>query len=215
MRTLLLLAVAAALSGCALTNIGSGVKGSGKLVKKTLSVSSFSKIEHDTVGEVVVKVGGPMSVEVETDDNILDLLKTDVTGETLKLDNKENISPSKLVYTITVPSLTSFALEGVGSADITNLKGSKFEVEVSGVGGLKLAGEVDDLQAEVSGVGGLEAADLKAKTGNVKVTGVGSAKVNVTDNLTARCSGVGGIQYKAGPKLDSKTEGIGGISSYN
>jgi Putative auto-transporter adhesin, head GIN domain len=216
MRTLLLLAVAASMSGCMLAGkMGSGVKGSGTVVKKTLSFSAFSEIEHDTVGEMVVTVGGAQKVEIETDDNILPLLENDVKGDLLKLSNKESINPTKLVYHITVPSLDVLTLEGVGSAEVKGLKGDKFKTELSGVGSVNLAGEVSDLEAEVTGVGSLEAEELKAKTGTIKVTGVGSAKVNVTESLTARCSGVGGIQYKGSPKVDKKTEGIGDISPLN
>lgn len=213
MRTLLLLAVAASMSGCMLAGkMGSGVKGSGTVVTKTVSVAAFKEISHDTVGELIVTVGPAQKVEIETDDNIHALLRTDVSGDKLTLDNKENINPTKLTYRITVPSLEMLELQGVGGAEVKGISGDTFSAELSGVGGMNLEGEVREFKAEISGVGGLEAQKLKAKTGSIEVSGVGGAKVNMSESLKARTSGVGGITYVGNPKLDAKTEGIGDIS---
>lgn len=195
--------------------MGNGIKGSGTMAKNTISLGAFTELEHDTVGEVIVTVGGKQSIEIEGDDNILPLLKTTVEGSTLKLESKENINPTKLTYRITVPTLTAVELNGVGDVNVKGVTGAKFAAELNGVGKLFLAGEVETLEAELNGVGGLEAFDLSAKKGSVKVNGVGGADINVSDELTARCNGVGGIHYKGTPKLDAQADGIGKVEKSN
>lgn len=214
MRTLLLLAVAASMVGCGHINIGmgSGVKGSGKVVKKTISVGSFNAISADSVGAVEVQVGAAQKIEIETDDNILPLLENTVDGNELTLDTKESINPTKLVYRITVPSLEKMHLAGVGEAEVTGIDGKTFSASIEGVGGMKLKGKTDELTAEVSGVGGLNAEDLTAKSVKVEVSGVGGAQVHATDTLDAKCSGVGGIDYKGDPKVTKSVSGVGGVS---
>jgi len=216
MRTLLLLAVAIALPGCAImSKMSDGLKGSGTLVKKEISLSTFNQIEHSTVGQVIVILGNEQKVEVETDDNILPLLKAEVNGTKLELDSKESISPTKLVYHITVKELEAVELSGVGSLEASGIKGSELKAELSGVGSLQLSGATDRLDAEVSGVGGLNAFDLQAKDVKVTVSGTGGADVHATGTLIARCSGVGGIEYKGNPKVDAEASGIGKVKSAN
>lgn len=201
--------------GCGHINIGgmgSGVKGSGKVVKKTISVGSFNAISADSIGEVEVTVGGTQKIEIETDDNILPLLKNTVDGNELTLDTKESINPTKLVYHITVPSLEKMHLEGVGAANVTGITGKSFTASIEGVGGMNLKGSTDQLKAEVSGVGGLDAFDLKARDVKVEVSGVGGAQVTASDTLDAKCSGVGGVEYKGDAKVTKSIEGIGGVS---
>lgn len=216
MRTLLLIAVAATMAGCGHFHIGgSGVKGSGKVVKKTLSFADFKSISHESVSELVVTVGGKQNVEIETDDNILPLLVNEVKDGTLTMDTKQNISPTKLVYRVTVPTLESLSLEGVGSGEVTGIDGKSFKANLTGVGSLKLAGKTDDFNAEVSGVGSLDAFGLQAKTVKVEVSGVGSANVFASETLDATTTGVGSIEYKGDAKAKTKADGIGSVSKVN
>lgn len=216
MRTLLLIAVAATMAGCGHFHIGGdGVKGSGKIVKKTLSFAEFKAISHESVSELVVTVGGKQNVEIETDDNILPLLTNEVKDGTLTMDTKQDINPTKLVYRVTVPTLESLSLEGVGSGEVTGIDGKTFKANLTGVGSLKLAGKTDDFNAEVAGVGSLDAFGLQAKIVKVEVSGVGSAKVSASETLDATTTGVGSIEYKGDAQAKTRADGIGSVSKVN
>jgi hypothetical protein len=214
MRTLLLLAVASSMTGCMVIGaMHSGVKGSGKLVKKTLTLSAFKALQSKGVGDITVAVGGTQNVVVEVDENLAKYLKTNVEDGVLVLNTKKDINPTKLHYTITVPSLSALTVDGVGDSNITGLKGGEFAVHVNGVGDVKLEGSLDKLQADVKGVGDLNAYDLKCKDAKIEVQGVGDAHVNVSGVLDATVQGTGDITYKGSPaKVNSKSEGVGSIS---
>ena len=69
------------------------VTGSGKQVSETRSVGDFSEIETGGSIKLIIKQG-PKAVRVVADDNILKLIKTDVDGNTLDIDQDGNFCNS-------------------------------------------------------------------------------------------------------------------------
>ena len=128
------------------------VNGSGVARTETRTVTAFSKIDLVGSPDVDVTVGPETSVSVTTDDNILPLIETTVSGDTLKIDSKGSfntrIGPT---VKITAPSLDGVTISGSGNISVTGLKGEVLEAHITGSGNITLTGDVDRLSAKITG----------------------------------------------------------------
>ena len=150
---------------------------------------------------------------VETDDNILPIIETDVAGDTLTISSHETYSTKLGVkVTITTPSLSGISIKGAGDVDIKGLSGGSFSAGIHGSGDVKATGSVDRLDCSIRGSGDLEMGDLQARTASVSVAGSGDVTVNATDELSVSIAGSGDVKYKGKPaKLEKSIAGSGNV----
>lgn len=87
-----------------------------------------------------------------------------------------------------------------------DIKGNtvKAEAEVSGSGALTLRGYASSLDAVVSGSGNLKGFDCPVEIGKIKLSGSGSAELNVSNSLEAYVYGSGSIKHKGNTKTLTK-----------
>src|SRR5437899_11659560 len=78
------------LSGCHFA--GSGVRGSGVLKTEKRDFAPFKSIESDGAYEIEVNCQKPFSVEIEGDDNVLPLIKTEVRDGVLYIKSPQPYS---------------------------------------------------------------------------------------------------------------------------
>ena len=105
----------------------------------------------------------------------------------------------------------TLGVSGNGNMDV-DIKGNTVKAEVSGSGNLTLRGYATSLDAVVSGTGSLKAFDCPLETGKIKLSGSGSAELNVTSNLDAFVHGSGSVKHKGNTKtLMKKVYGTGTV----
>ena len=148
------------------------VVGSGNIVQETRSVTGATGVNLSGVANLTIEQGAPEELILETDDNLMAFILTDVQNGILVISKDPTVSlrPSRSQGTgieahltlssidsitlsgvggITVPDLTTTHLEltlsGVGDIEISNLDAETSDVLISGLGGISiLAGQVDD-----------------------------------------------------------------------
>ena len=217
------------LSACALGTL----RGSGKLVTETRSVNDFNRVSLSGSGKVIITQGEEESLTIETDDNVIDYIASEVKGGTLTLGTKsgKSVSPTRLRFTLSVKDLvglkvsgsgdiTSASLDtdrleigvsGSGDIQIDSLTAKALKIGISGSGHVELAGKSPTQEVTISGSGNLRAADLQCETAKVTISGSGSATVWATESLNARMSGSGSVKYYGSPTVSSKRSGSGKI----
>lgn len=84
-------------------------------------------------------------------------------------------------------------------------------ISLDGVGSMTIAGSVDVLELNLSGVGSFQGENFQTKQATVRNSGVGSAVVNVSQQLDATVSGVGSIEYIGSPQVRESGRGVGSI----
>ena len=182
-------------------------------MSESRDVSGFDEILLRGSGSVNVDLTGTESLAVETDENLMDNIVTEVDNRVLELSTEGGINPSRgVVYTITAISLESVTIEGSGTVIVEGLDNDEFSVEVNGSGEVVAAGTSEHLAIYVSGSGGFDGSDLVAMTGLVDISGSGDALVNVADELDATISGSGQVEYIGDPILITEISGSGDIS---
>ena len=188
------------------------IKGSGNLKTEKRDVPAFSVVKSGGAAEVEIAVGGAQSLEIETDDNLLELTKTYVKGDTLFIEREGNIrTKTPLRIRISVPTLDGLDLSGASKGNVTNIKTDKFDLELSGASRLTISGEADSLDADLSGASSLEAGELRTAYTTIEASGTSRANVFATDILTAEASGASRVAYAGNPQ--SIVKDVSGASS--
>jgi hypothetical protein len=214
MRSLLL--VIAVVSSVLLLGYGSTqTNGSGTIVSETRDVSGFTGIALETAGDIIITQGDSESLTIETDDNILPLLTSEVEDGVLVLSTEENasINPSDDIrYTITVTSLEGLEISGAGDVTGQDLTLDALSVNVSGAGDIILSGTANNVSVTVSGSGDFQACNLQSGAVSLEISGQGDAVVNAADTLSVTVSGMGDVSYVGDPEVSQDVSGMGDVT---
>ncbi len=209
-----------------------GVDGNGKVVKETRNVSNFDAIKIGGAFEVYLSQGSSEGLVIEADENLMDLIKTEVRGGTLVIDTKENIRNAKdLNLFITFRDLEKMDLSGAvevksdgklkfddltidgsGASEIElELETDKLICDFSGASEIELTGSANYCSIDNSGASEITAYNFVVKEYLIEISGAGDAKIHCTEILKARISGAASIRYQGNPKVDSRVSGAGSI----
>ncbi len=231
------------LGGCRKTTVvnlagRSVIQGSGNIASEERAVSDFNRVSLTGVGKMIITQGEEESLTLETDDNLLRYVKTEVQSGTLIIGftdeaKKKSIRPTKSIRfnlnlremarlevsgagDINAASLEAYHLEIIasGGADIQigELTAEELVVRVSGAGRFSLAGQVAEQNILISGAGHYRAAKLESRRAVVEVNGAGNATVWVTDSLDVQISGVGNVEYYGSPSVNQRISGVGRLT---
>lgn len=190
-----------------------GVAGSGVSKTEARAVPAFTKLAIGGTFQFEVTHGAEQKVELTADDNILPLLRAEVSGGTLTIEPKESIRP-KVRPTLRVVIAQPLAgLDASGSVDgsVRGITAEAFALALSGSGTVTLAGEAKTVTLKVSGSGTLRAADLAADSVTVGISGSGDAQVHAQRVLDVSVSGSGKVRYRGEPNITQAISGSGSV----
>jgi len=192
-----------------------GVKGSGNIKTETRDLPKFTAVDFGGAIEMEIVAQKTQSVEIETDDNILPLITTEVKGDTLYISNQQKINwHSRVKVRISVEDLNSLDISGASKTVATNIKSDNFKLNVSGASKVKLEGEAASLDADASGASRIEADNFKAAKVSAHASGASKVLVFATESVRAEASGASNVTYSGNPKSVSKnSSGASSISS--
>lgn len=210
-RLLVVFALSASfMAGCALHH--NEVVGSGKRQREKREVAAFSSISTEGAYEIAVVSQQGLSLEIEADDNILPLIKTDVSNGVLHIKATRGFSINNhIVVKIGTPNIEGISTSGAGTIDISGLKNDKFEIDSNGAGVIKVSGETGSLDIESNGASKIDAHKLRAAKGTVEANGVSKIEVNASEELNVTISGPASVIYSGDPKLNKTVNGPGSV----
>lgn len=232
-RMLISIILVAAFQSCIVEHMRPVVTGSGKVVTEKREAGYFNVVKASTGIDVYLTQGNTESITLEADDNLHKYIKTDITGNTLKVYSDANIrrAKTKRVY-VTVKDIVKISVSSAGdvigentlhtdeltlsassAGDIKlSLQVKRLNCDLSSSGDMDLQGTADELHAGLSSAGDLNAYDLKTRIADVSTSSAGNAKIYVTEKLTATASSAGDIYYMGDPEeVDGHASSAGGI----
>ncbi len=197
--------------------IGDCIRGQGSTLSESRSLSGFHSINNAIVADVFLTQGSPQNVRIEAQQNILEVLQTEVVNEELILSFEECVEDlEKVTVTITLPEITRLTLSGVGNFTVQNdVDLAALDVFLVGVGDFNLRGTTEDLFISLVGVGNVNAFDLSTDSCEISIVGAGNAEVFVNDTLDVTIVGAGTVFYKGDPAITSNITGTGSIVNAN
>lgn len=190
-----------------------GVSGSGVSKTEARNLSGFEEIEASGAVNVEVSVQKDFSVTVEADDNLLQYIKTEMSGDTLKIYSESSISPkTKINVKVSMPEINAVDVSGASTAVVSNVKSDSIKLEASGASKIKIDGEANSLDADASGASGINAEGLKVETADIEASGASNTTVWANGELKADASGASSIYYTGEPKnLSQNSSGASSI----
>jgi hypothetical protein len=193
------------------------VVGSGVAVTETRELPEFEAIEVHISGEVQGQIGKPTALEIAGDDNILPLVKTEVTDGRLAIRaDRAFKSEHALEITVTVADLKAAEISSSGDLHIRGLDNESFGLVVHGSGDLCAAGKTEQLSVAVHGSGDMAASDLQAGAASVIIHGSGDAEVQVLGQLDAVIHGSGDLRAAGkAERLSASIHGSGDLAAYD
>jgi hypothetical protein len=208
---LLLVACGLVLSGC---KFNRGIAGSGVRKTEKRDLKSFNAIDTTGAYEIDVTCQKRASFEIEADDNILPLIKTEVRDGILFVSNDQQYHSSKpSMLRITLPDLNSVSSHGAGEVRIVDARSSDLKIESTGAASVVANGTAKSVTISSSGAGKIDTSNLRAEKAKVEVNGAGSIDVYASEQLDVSISGVGHVSYSGKPKVVNKNvSGIGSVS---
>jgi len=240
MTTLARIAIAALLalftSSCAFDiSFGEGKRGNGEVVEESRKVNEeFTEVYASEGLDVFVTQGDDFSINVEADENIIDLIGTDIRNGRLKVHAIENIGrATKNVY-VSLPRVSGLSTSSGADLIAQNTiraekieldasSGSDLEVEVdarevsaetSSGADIKVSGRTDFLYANASSGSDIKARGLMAKKCTADASSGADISVNVSESLTADASSGADISYTGDAAVQKKKSVSGSVHKY-
>lgn len=213
-------------------NFNQGVKGNGDVIKQDRTINKpFSSIKATEGLDVFLTQSDNESITVEADENLHELILTEVEDGVLKIHTKQNIgrATSKRVNVSfrNISSIISSSGSDVYSTntitadrlDLKSTSGSDMKLDVNtsvlhckstSGSDLKVSGNTTKLVAEATSGSDIKAADLRAESSEVKATSGADITINTTKELTARATSGGDVKYYGNPEKVDKSDSSSG-----
>ncbi len=210
-----------------------GVRGEGPVQTESRTVSDFHAIDAGVPGKIEVRIAEECSVEVQAQENLIPILKTEVKNGSLHIYFDKNVSNAKdLVIRVSAPSFDALGLGGSGNIEVLSpINGDELDLSISGSGDISLpqatvnklscaiagsgnirvSGQTQEAVWEISGSGDIDAKSLQTEQGKASIAGSGTVRCNVTQTLKAEIAGSGDVFYTGSPSVDSDIAGSGKV----
>ncbi len=187
--------------------------GSGNVIKETRSVSGFSQVDVSNAIQVEITSQKNFSVEVEADDNLLPLVKTEVRGSVLRIEtNGRYKSSNPIIVRVSAPNIEDLDVSGASKVNLTNLNNSSFQLHSSGASKINVQGTTVNFEIKTSGASKIEAESLKAENVSVNASGASKISVSVSNDFKVNASGASNISYVGTPtNFDRKVSGASNV----
>jgi hypothetical protein len=179
------------------------IVGSGNVATEDREVSDFHGLLASGVGLIEIRHGDTESLRITADDNILPILTAEVRGGRLVLGSEGRFSTNNnVLFEVTVRDFDNLTVAGVLGVDITGLDNERFDVDISGVSAVTVAGTVDRQKVTMAGVSRYDARELSSRTVEIDVTGPSYAAVRASNTLRGSVVGGATLEYIGNPTVD-------------
>lgn len=223
-------------SSCMLdVNWGSGVRGNGVVVEESRPISEeFTAVTASEGLDVFVSQGSEFGIRVEADENVLELIGTDIRDGKLRVHAIKNIGRATKNIYVTLPEITALhassgadlevrgsleadkiRLDANSGADLhIDLVADEVEVDCSSGADIRISGRANLMYADASSGSDIKAQDLEVKVCNANASSGANIKVLVTESLMADASSGADIHYSGDARVETRKSASGSVHKY-
>ena len=221
---LIILLTLGLVAGCAVVKI----EGSGNLVDKTFEFSNFTGVKAENGIQVDLTKSSTFNVEITADDNVMEYVEVNKSGDTLRIRPKGNTAfrSATMIGKVTMPDLYGLELSGGSEANIAGFNSShdlsvrlsggshistfitpgditagNADFNLSGGSDVRLTGSADDLSIDCSGGSHINLEGFLVNNADIKLSGGSHATVNVDGTLNVDLSGGSKVYYIGEPTM--------------
>ena len=196
------------------TTGGGRVVGDGQPTSEDRPIGPVTAIHSDGAFALTIKNGAAPKLTIETDKNILPIIKTTVTNGRLDIYSDRSYSlDGRIRITVSSPGISKISASGSNQIHAEGFAGGPLAISLNGSNNAVLAGQVAALTSVMSGANHLMARQLMADSANITLNGSGDAAVEASQQIVADISGAGSITIYGNPKERStQVNGAGRIA---
>lgn len=233
-KLLSILFLATLLSSCNV-NMFNRVNGNRNVVTEDRKANEdFTKVKVSTGLDLYLIQGNSTKITVEADENLQDIIITEVKNGVLKVYSEKNIwrAKSRKVYvtlkTLEGISATSgsdvysdktlkvndISVSATSGADIRiSLDANAVTSSATSGAGIELTGIANNHTSSATSGASINAYDLQSKNVTVRVSSGADINIYASESIAARASSGGDIDFKGSPKEVTKKSNSGGSIS--
>ena len=209
-----------------------GVKGDGNVITKNRKISDdFSRIEVSRGLDVYLTKSKNVALEVEADENLHELITTEVRDGVLKISSEKNIwSASAKKVHLSVDHLNGISINSgadvftrntfeseelrlsisSGASADMELKVDDLSWDISSGANIELSGRAENFTVSSSSGSDVKAYELEAKNCNADASSGSDIKLTATETIEARATSGADIKYKGNPRILQQEGNSGG-----
>ena len=203
------------------------VRRSGNVIAEDRPLSSFERVSLRDIGLLILTQGDEDALTVETDDNLLRFVRTEVRDGTLVLSFGDESGKASLQthhgikYYLSVRDIVGLEVADSGSFQaasldvehleivvrdsgdlkVDSLKARSLEARISDSGYARLAGQVQTQDVTVRDSGDYVAGELHSQADTAVVSDSGQATLWTSEVLAVTVSDSGDVSYYGNPRL--------------
>jgi hypothetical protein len=234
-KILIVLIITTLLGSCNV-NMFNRINGNQNVVKEDRTTKEdFTKIRVSTGLDLYISQGSKNKITVEADENLQEIIITEVLNGELKIYVEKNIwrAKARKIY-VTIKNLEAITATS-GSDVYTNetLKVNNLNISATSGANIKISVEANTIETtatsgsdiEISGItndyfsnatsgASIDGYELKSENATVNVTSGASINVFASESINAKATSGGNIDFKGNPKkVDKKSNSGGSISA--
>ena len=233
-KLLALLFVSVLMSSCNV-NMFNRVNGNRNVVTADRSTSQkFTKIKVSTGLDLYLSQGTKNKVTLEADENLHDIIITEVNDGVLKIYSEKNIWQAKArkvyltvknlegltatsgsdVYTEDVLKVETIKVSATSGADIRiALDADTVETSATSGSDIRISGTANNHTSRANSGASIEAYKLISKNATVNVSSGADINIYASESINAKASSGGDIDFKGNPREINKKSSSGGSVS--
>lgn len=226
--------LATILSSCN-ANMFNSVNGNKNvLTENRSSKADFTKITISTGLDLYITQGSKNEIVVEADENLHDIIFTEINDGVLKIYSEKNIWRAEAkkihvtvtnldaitatsgadVYTEEMIKTNAITVIATSGADIRlSLDANSVSTTATSGAGIKIDGIANNHTATATSGASINGYNLESKNATVKVTSGADINIFASENIDAVATSGGDIDFKGNPKKVNKTSTSGGSIS--
>lgn len=218
---------------------GKQIRGNRDVITENRSVRNFDGVAVCCGMRVELTESNNFSVEVKAESNIMEYVRTEVSGGRLEIGFKGQVNiktNETVVVYVSMPTIdyagasSGSKLVGMSSFRGEDLEidassgakvelaftGSRIRANASSAGKIQLEGTGTRIKARASSGASVRAGDFRAQRGDANASSGGGVTVYVTDELEADASSGGGVRYRGNPaNVDADRSSGGSVRKVN
>ncbi len=238
-RISIALALALFLSSCGfdlnIGNFGTGKIGNGTVVEENREITSdFTEVHASEGIDVYVTQANDFSISVEADENIVDLIGTEIKNGKLKIHAIENIGRATKKVFVSLPEVTGLlsssgahltAQNAITAGNLlldassgAHLKAEatvdRLEIDASSGANIDISGNAIEVYVDGSSGSNVRGKNLMATECNAEASSGSNININVSKSLTANASSGGNISYSGDAEVTKNKSVSGSVHKY-
>ena len=224
------------LSSCAFDmSWGEGKRGNGIIAEDRREVTEeFTVISAAEGLDVYVTQDRNFEILVEADENVIDLIGTDIRDGKLKIHAIENIGRATKKIYVTLPEITALrtssgadlitrerieadeiSLDASSGSDLRiQLNADMVYADTSSGASIRISGAANTLYADASSGADIRAGEFEVKTCEADASSGADIRVNVSEQLVADASSGADIKYTGEASVKKNNSVSGSVRKY-